>query len=64
MGKIKTESGVWIPATYKSNRYTQWKERNKADHNEDSDGSDNEGKGIITLLKKELQLTKVFSYYS
>eukprot|EP00096_Caligus_rogercresseyi_P015644 TRINITY_DN8119_c0_g1_i1.p1 TRINITY_DN8119_c0_g1~~TRINITY_DN8119_c0_g1_i1.p1 ORF type:complete len:787 (+),score=227.43 TRINITY_DN8119_c0_g1_i1:263-2362(+) len=28
--KIKTESGVWIPASYKSNRYKHWKERSKA----------------------------------
>ena len=27
--KIKTESGVWIPASYKSNRYAKWKERSK-----------------------------------
>jgi len=27
--KIKTESGVWIPASYKSDRYSRWKERSK-----------------------------------
>ena len=27
--KIKTESGVWIQASYKSNRYAKWKERSK-----------------------------------
>ncbi|XP_012271422.1 ATP-dependent RNA helicase DDX54 [Orussus abietinus] len=38
-GKIRTESGVWIPATYKSNRYSQWKEKSKVDslNNESSD---------------------------
>lgn len=36
-GKIKTESGVWIPATYKSNRYAQWKEKYKT-----SDGADDQ----------------------
>ncbi|KAL3283589.1 hypothetical protein HHI36_006727 [Cryptolaemus montrouzieri] len=30
-GKIRTESGKWIPATYKSDRYTQWKEKSKID---------------------------------
>lgn len=35
MGKIKTESGVWIPATYKGNRYAQWKERTKVAEQED-----------------------------
>jgi len=27
--KIRTESGVWIPATYKTNRYSMWKEKSK-----------------------------------
>lgn len=28
-GKIRTESGVWIPATYKTGRYAEWKEKTK-----------------------------------
>ncbi|KAK9693141.1 Helicase conserved C-terminal domain [Popillia japonica] len=44
-GKIKTESGVWISATFKSNRYNQWKERTKAAENEaDSDDDTNNNK--------------------
>merc|ERR1719445_530003 len=27
--KIKTESGVWIPASYKTDRYAKWRERSK-----------------------------------
>lgn len=27
--KIRTESGIWIPATYKTNRYEDWKDRTK-----------------------------------
>jgi len=27
--KIRTESGVWIPATYKTGRYDNWKQKNK-----------------------------------
>lgn len=27
--RIKTESGVWIPASYKSDRYAKWRERSK-----------------------------------
>ena len=27
--RIKTESGVYISATYKTNRYAKWKERSK-----------------------------------
>lgn len=29
--KIRTESGIWIPATYKTGRYAEWKEKTKAD---------------------------------
>ncbi|KAJ8957599.1 hypothetical protein NQ314_006525 [Rhamnusium bicolor] len=36
-GKIKTESGAWIPATYKSNRYAQWKEKMKVGQDEEDD---------------------------
>lgn len=36
-GKIKTESGKWIPATFKSNRYAQWKEKSKIDQDDDAD---------------------------
>lgn len=28
-GKIRTESGIWIPATYKTGRYDDWKEKTK-----------------------------------
>lgn len=30
-GKIKTESGAWIPATYKTGRYADWKEKTKTE---------------------------------
>ncbi|KAG5887596.1 hypothetical protein JTB14_025755 [Gonioctena quinquepunctata] len=40
-GKIKTESGAWIPATYKSDRYAQWKEKTKIAE-EDDENSDEE----------------------
>lgn len=44
-GKIKTESGVWISATYKSNRYNQWKEKTKvAENADDSDEDNNQNK--------------------
>lgn len=28
-GKIRTESGIWIPSTYKTSRYADWKEKTK-----------------------------------
>ncbi|XP_015606294.1 ATP-dependent RNA helicase DDX54 [Cephus cinctus] len=40
VGKIRTESGAWIPATYKTNRYAQWKEKSKVDAMEDEDDED------------------------
>merc|ERR1712240_556127 len=45
--RIKTESGVYISATYKTNRYTKWKERSKlAQQMEDSgDMGDEENRG-------------------
>ncbi|XP_076255680.1 ATP-dependent RNA helicase DDX54 isoform X2 [Rhynchophorus ferrugineus] len=46
-GKIKTESGIWIPATYKSNRYAQWKEKTKT-----IDDSDDNNAGIASSTKR------------
>lgn len=43
--KIKTESGVWIPASYKSNRYEKWKERSKLAHQEEEDDGDDGQRG-------------------
>lgn len=43
-GKIRTEHGVWIAASYKTDRYAKWKERSKIDeqvnHEADSDNDD------------------------
>jgi len=46
--KIKTESGVYISATYKTNRYAKWKERSKLAQKEvDSDGEeDKDNRGV------------------
>ncbi|XP_033335243.2 ATP-dependent RNA helicase DDX54 isoform X3 [Megalopta genalis] len=38
--KIRTESGVWIPASYKSNRYSAWKEKSKIDVANDDDSEE------------------------
>lgn len=42
VGKIRTESGAWIPATYKTNRYNQWKEKTKVGETNDDDDDDDE----------------------
>ncbi|XP_017888460.1 ATP-dependent RNA helicase DDX54 [Ceratina calcarata] len=49
--KIRTESGVWIPASYKSNRYSTWKEKSKVDA-----ASDDDSEGESTKVQK-LQTT-------
>ena len=45
--RIKTESGVYISATYKTNRYNKWKERSKLaqmeERDNDVDGNDDQG---------------------
>lgn len=41
-GKIKTEAGVWISASYKSNRYADWKEKTRVDQNEQDDNETEE----------------------
>lgn len=40
MKKIRTESGVWIPATYKTNRYNTWKEKNKINEDNEDDSEE------------------------
>lgn len=40
-GKIRTEHGVWIAASYKTDRYEKWKERSKIEDQVQAD-SDNE----------------------
>lgn len=39
-GKIKTESGVWINASYKTDKFAEWKEKNKIDEQDSGDESD------------------------
>lgn len=42
-GKIRTEHGVWIAASYKTDRYAKWKERSKIDDQLDREAdSDND----------------------
>merc|ERR1712227_1019920 len=49
--RIKTESGVYISATYKTNRYNKWKERSKLaqqqerDDNDEDEGDHDHGRG-------------------
>jgi len=38
--RIKTESGVYIPASYKTNRYQRWKDKTKIDQKDEQDDGD------------------------
>lgn len=53
--KIRTESGVWIPASYKTQRYSQWKQKNKIENAygaDDNDDSDNEASSSTQKCKR------------
>lgn len=41
-GKIRTESGIWIPATYKTGRYAEWKEKTKIEEQVHKEFEDDE----------------------
>ena len=44
--RVKTESGVYIAATYKTNRYAKWKERSKlAQQTEEHEDESSKGQG-------------------
>ena len=48
--KIKTESGVWIPASYKSDRYAKWRERSKLEQQleAEQEGNDDENRLVLS----------------
>lgn len=59
-GKIKTEAGVWISASYKSNRYAEWKEKTRIDQNEAEDDDDNDEKQSESVcLKFSVKISRV-----
>lgn len=49
-GKIRTESGIWIPATYKTGRYADWKEKTKIEEQVHKEFED-DGNGKKRLRK-------------
>lgn len=57
VGKIKSESGAWIPASYRSGRYDHWVAKTKADAEEDSGQSDDENsrtKGVLLFKSNDI----------
>ena len=39
-GKIRTESGIWIPASFKTGRYTEWKQKSKIEEQHQNDATE------------------------
>lgn len=59
--KIRDEAGNWIPATYKSKRYAQWKQRSKIEENSaDDDDDDNDNEPQTTQKRNRLQGLKTY----
>lgn len=60
--KMKTESGVWIPKTYKSDIYKKWQEKNKVKYQEESDNEDEsqvgKQKGFHNFVKNKGKANK------
>ncbi|XP_060080406.1 ATP-dependent RNA helicase DDX54-like [Ylistrum balloti] len=49
--KIRTESGAWIPASYKSNAYKEWQNKNKVDDAEIDHSDDDDDKQKSNHIK-------------
>lgn len=62
MKKIKTESGIWIPATYKTGKYKQWKDRSKADEQEDDDGDEGGSQPNTAQIKGNIYFASFKDY--
>ncbi len=61
--KIKTESGVWIPASFKSDRYAKWKERSKLAQMQEDDGDEeNPRKSKLPFVQRRLENSS-FEYH-
>ncbi|XP_059154921.1 ATP-dependent RNA helicase DDX54-like [Physella acuta] len=58
--KIKTESGNWISASYKSNAYREWRTRNNTDRDEGETGGERNQNRKLTIvgMKKRKWHTK------
>lgn len=61
---IKTESGQWIPSTFKSGRYKTWQEKNKIEE-EAQNSSEDEGEAVQhkTKCKFPILVAYVYSFF-
>lgn len=48
--KIKSESGHWIPMTYKSDRYEKWQEKSKLKNSASEENNEEEEKKIAPCM--------------
>lgn len=60
--KIRTESGVWIPATYKTNRYSMWKEKCKINEDVSENDSEEESPQIQNCKSISLHPKNIFAH--
>lgn len=52
-GKIRTESGAWIPASFKTGRYSDWKEKSKIEEQlQHENGNDDDGFKPLSHAKR------------
>ncbi|CAH8457881.1 unnamed protein product [Schistosoma turkestanicum] len=58
MKRIKTESGVWIPASYKTDKYKLWLKKSKSDIIQETSKSTEESSTIIDTLNKHKNISK------
>ena len=69
--RIKTESGVYISATYKTNRYSKWKERSKLAQQQEQQQDDDQDQVRLTpsnIFRSHTQhnyfFTNIFRVYT
>lgn len=63
-GKIRTESGIWIPATYKTGRYADWKEKTKIEEQVHKDFEDDENCKFFSIFRYPVEILIFFFRYA
>lgn len=60
---IKSESGQWIPVSYKSNKYEKWQEKSKVKNVEESDEEDESPKPTSSKFIYQSRLSTQNCFY-
>ncbi|VDP09532.1 unnamed protein product [Schistosoma margrebowiei] len=58
MKRIKTESGVWIPASYKTDKYKLWLKKSKSDIMQETSKAIEESSSFIGASNTRKQFSK------